>query len=222
MNIWMDQLKVLQIENMLTIASVVISAIALIVSIAVAWSNRKTLNVNISKDLTVVEAGTAFFADNNSEPASYDDALLLTMEVVNPSPKDIAFFDLRAFNPTTNINVNFLTRRSTALQHRTLPLWMAVDPDNEKDPKLTELNIPDANHGIFKANSFTRFSILIFPGESSEKLGFSFKVAMHAKFRKDPFAITSRKRFKFHGVIYDISSLKQSLPQSKPSEQKST
>lgn len=222
MSIWIDQLKTLHFENLLTIASVIISTIALIVSIAVAWSNRKTLDVNISKDLTTVEAGTVFFADNNSEPAAYDDALLLTMEVVNPSPKDIAFFDLRAFNPATNINVSFLTRRSTALQHRTLPFWMAVDPDSEKDPKLTELYIPDANHGIFKANSFTRFNILIFPGESNEKLGFSFKVAMRAKFRKDPFAITSRKRFKFHGVIYDISSWKQSLPQSKSSERKST
>lgn len=217
-----EYLKFFSVDKLVTISPIVISAIALVVSIAVAYSNRKTLDVNIYKNLRVLGGGTFFFADNTSDPAAYDDGLLLTVEVVNPSQKDIAFFDMRAFDPDTNVNVNMLTRRTAGLQFRSHPLWMVANPENQENPKLTELIIPDANYGVFKANSFTRFGLIIFPVESAEQLGFSFKVAMRAGRIKDPFAVTSRKKFKFYGTMYDISSWKQSLPQPKHSESEPT
>jgi hypothetical protein len=188
----------------LKVVPIVISAIALTVSIIVAWTNRRTIHVDISKNLEVVEGGTAFFINDDGQPAPYDDGLLATIEVVNPSPKDIAFFDLRAFYPDTNMNTHLLTKRTMLSIHRTKTLWRAIETKSET-PLLMELIVPETNYGIFKANSFTRFHILMFPDKTSKRLNLSFKVALRARI-KDKFAVTGRKKFKFYGYSYNISS----------------
>ncbi|MEK3644443.1 hypothetical protein [Aeribacillus sp. FSL M8-0235] len=150
-------------------------------------------------------------------PEPYGNGIIAKIEVVNPSPKDIAFFDLRAFYPETNLNVHLLTKRTMLDKYRDKTLWRAIE-SQEGNVNLMELTIPDTNYGIFKANSFTRFHIVMFPDPDAKELLLSFKVAIKAKFIKDQFALTGRKKFKHYGMAYDISSWTESLQQSEQSE----
>jgi hypothetical protein len=208
------------IDMILKIVPLVISLLALVVSIAVAWSNRKSLHVEIYNNVEVVKDGSIFFIDDDEIPQPYGDCLITTIEVVNPSPKDIAFFDLRAFYPETNMNLQLLTKRTILNNHRDKTLWRAIESPESKET-LMEIIIPDTNYGIFKANSFTRFHIVMFPKSDAKNMLLSFKVAMKAK-AKDQFAITGRKKFKFYGIAYDINSWSESSQLSQQSEQELT
>ena len=201
MRILLDKLN---IDLIFKTIPIIISFISLIISILVACSNRKTLQVEINKNLEIVRGGEIFMLDDDEIPESYGNGLLTTIEVVNPSPKDIAFFDLRAFYPETNLNVHLLTKRTIFDKFRDKPCWRAIESQNG-EVNLMELIIPETNYGIFKANSFTRFHIVVFPNTDTKKLNLSFKVAIKARI-KDKFAVTGRKKFKFYGVSYDINS----------------
>lgn len=203
-------------ELIFKIVPIVISFFALIISILVAWGNRKTLHVEIGKNLDVVEDGYIFFVDDTGTPQPYGNGLITTIEVVNPSPKDIAFFDMRAFYPETNMNIHLLTRRTMLDEHRNKTLWRSIELP-KGIPNLMELTIPETNYGIFKANSFSRFHIVMFPNTEAQDLLLSFKVAIRAKV-KDQYAVTGRKKFKFYGTAYNISSWTDAIPQTQLSE----
>jgi hypothetical protein len=105
-------------------------------------------------------------------------------------------------------------------KYRDKTCWRAIELPNSK-VQLMELIIPDTNYGILKANSFTKFHVVMFPDTNANKLLLSFKVAIRARI-KDRFAVTGRKKFKFYGVSYDINSWSKHLLQSQQSEQKLT
>lgn len=206
----------LDLDLLLEIIPIVISLTALIVSIIVAWKNRKSLHVEISD---LIPSRDVFLIGSDGDPLPYSDCVIATIEIVNPSPRDIAFFDLRAFYPE-NLNADFLTRRAILYKNRDNPV-MQIENFNGRDNRLRELIIPYTNYGIFKSNSFTRFHIVMFPDPDAEKILLSFKVAMKARI-KDQFAVTGRKKFRFFGKRYNISHWKKQLPQSQQSEQEST
>lgn len=193
-------------DLILEIVPIVISFVALVLSIVVAFKNRKQLTVDFRKGLTFAEGGSIFFFDEHGVIQPYGDALVTTVEIVNPSPTDIAFFDLRAFNPATNLNINLLTKRTQLTQYRPSTVWHTIS--NGEESALYEMLIPEKNYGILKSNSFERFDIVIFPPPELKEVCISFKVAMKARV-KDPFAITSRKRYKFYGMTYDISNFEK-------------
>lgn len=199
-------------ELILTIIPIMISSVALIVSIIVAWSNRKTIQVETPKNLEAVKGGSIFYLDGEGIPEPYDHALLGVIEVVNPSPKDIAFFDLRVFYPETNMNTDILTKQTIFEQHRNKPVWRAIEMPNGS-VRLMELLIPETNYGVFKANSFTRFHIIAFPDEDAKEVLLSFKVAIKTRSKRDYFAVTGRKVFKMYGRRYPIKSWATSLKQ---------
>lgn len=200
----------------LKVIPILISLAALIVSIVVAWGNKKSLQVEI---FDLIPSRDVFLIDNDGEALPYSDCLIATIEIVNPSPKDIAFFDLRTFYPD-NINVDFLTRRAILYQNRDNPVMQIGNFDGQGD-RVRELTIPYTNYGVFKSNSFTRFNIVIFPKPDAKTIFLSFKVAMKAR-TKDYFAVTGRKKFKFYGKRYNINHWKQELPELQQSEQEST
>lgn len=189
-------------EDLYKVITLSFSCISLIVSILVAWSNRKTLHVEVSKNLEIIDGGTVFVLNDDNIPEPYGDGVLAKIEIVNPSPKDIAFFDLRCFYPETNINASLLTRRTMFDEFRDRTLWRAVKY-GEKDVNLMELTIPDKNFGVLKSGSFTRFDILMFPSVNANSLILSFKVAKKA-FKKDPFAVTGRRKYKYYGRNFNI------------------
>lgn len=200
----------LSFEIAFRICTIALSLIALIISFTVAWGNRKTLHVDISKNLEVAADGEVFFINEEGVTAPYGPCLIANIEVVNPSPKDIAFFDLRAFYPDINMNLPLLTKRTIGDHHKNRILWRTIKTSTA-DFSLMEQVLPDMNYGIFKANSFTRFHIVMFPNEEASDLFLSFKVAIKAKI-KDKFAVTGRKKFRFYRKKYNISNWTENLP----------
>lgn len=107
-----------------------IALIDLILSIVVAWNNRKALQVEIYNNLDVVKGGSLLLLVDNENPLPYSDGLIGTIEVVNPSPRDIVFCDLRANYPQSNMNVDLLTKRTIFENHSSKTSWLALEASN--------------------------------------------------------------------------------------------
>ncbi|WP_298785623.1 hypothetical protein [uncultured Marinococcus sp.] len=189
--------------------SVGIALVSLVISGIVAWTNKKTLVVEISKNAEVIKPQHIMIMEEDG-PLPYGSALKARLEIVNPSNKDIAFFDMRAFDPQTNINGDLLTRRAVYHDHREKPIYEVIPTSNEST-RLTELYIPDKNHGIIKSNSFIILDLVMFPREDQKELGFSVKFSMRKPWTKpkDRFAVTKRKKFHYEGIVYHLEKWPQ-------------
>lgn len=187
--------------------SVGIASISLIVSLITLYRTRKTLTVTWSKDLEVVDSGNVFFYDNNNEIQSYGPGFYLTLDIVNPSPHDIAYFDLRAFCPHININTYLLTRKSLLADSSDTVIYKTMGKDN-----IFKLDIPEKNYGVLKSNSFTRLDLFIVPNEHIDNdLLVTFKVAIKSKLFKDKFSVTNRKKYRPYGRNFKISGWEEML-----------
>lgn len=130
--------------------------------------------------------------------------------IVNSSPVDLSFFDLRAFDPKTNENFAIVTRK-------TLP-YDLTDNALVLDNGIIQHNVdlPPAKYGILKANSFTYLDIIIYEAphlcEFGNMVCVSFKVPKKTFFKKDPYAVTKRRKFEFHGIAYDITGWEKCEP----------
>lgn len=185
--------------------SMLISFISLGISIFTLWKNRKRLTVYFPEKLEVVPDNCLFLVTGQSEVSSYGEGFLITLEIVNPSPNDIAFFDLRVFNPSNNQNHYLLTRKTLLPKFKSSYIGLITFNNN------FELTIPEANYGIFKSNSFTRIDIFIMVSHNiSDQLNLSFKVAKNSLF-KDKFAITNRKKYKKYSKDFDLSNYQEAI-----------
>lgn len=146
---------------------------SLMISIYTLWKNRKHLDVYWSDNILQTDSHSVV-AIKESESGFYENSYLAKLSVVNTSPNDIAFFDLRAFDPDTNINFPLVTKKTFDYNKEDTQIFQTING------KYTRLNIPDKNSGVFKANSFTQFDLIICIPESSKKLkniNISFKIA---------------------------------------------
>ncbi|EDN9114273.1 hypothetical protein GWY05_06870 [Listeria monocytogenes] len=181
------------------IATISLSSIAVLISAFTLFKNRKNLTVDICKNLEVITDGQIELINPTEEINSYGAGFLYQVQVVNPSPNDIAYFDIRAFSPDNNQNTYLLTRKSLAPSVKDAKVF------KREGSEIFELEIPDKNHGIFKANSYTYLDIFILPQEHiKNNIIVSFKIAKSAILR-DAFAVTKRKRYKFYSTKFDLS-----------------
>lgn len=101
------------------------------------------------------------------------------------------------------MNVDLLTRRAVLEKYLDKKLWRVIEtPSGEK--RLSQLIIPETNYGIFKSNSLSRLYIVTFSDKDADKLLLSFKVAMKARIKKDPFVATGRRVLKMYCRSYKI------------------
>lgn len=198
------------LKNWIAIFSFLLSAYAV-------WRTRKRITVTWSENIVEEPIGTTFTFDVDHEIVAYNQTYVANISVVNPSPVDIGYFDLRVFNPDTNINVEFLTKR-------TFPLYV---PDKnayqfyKEGKRYSQLDIPDRKFGVFKANTFTRldivtvFDTLVSENQDMNRIAISFKIAKAAMFKKDIYALTNRKKYHYYQFIYDISGWKKRRKQQR-------
>jgi hypothetical protein len=174
------------------------------------WSRRKRVHPFFAPNLEVLSSSHIYFQNENQilgTPVIFHGSI----DILNASPHDLSYFDLRAFNPRKNINYGVVTRK-------TLPsTWVSgisIQVDSWTSGMLN-VEIPDKNYGNLPAHSFTRLDILIY--ESKDSGGFEdhillmFKIPKKNWFVKDPYAATNRKKFKAYSCLYTITNWKNAL-----------
>lgn len=170
----------------------VISTIALIFSGYALYQTRKTITVTWG-DISEIDSNNLHFSN---EPIPYKTKRIFytTLTIVNSSPCDISFFDLRAFNPDININYNIINKNILPYDLRNQSIIL----DILNYPSF--MNIPDRLYGMLPSNSFTKFDLFIIDSPickiSSQKLVISFKIPDTCIFKKDVYAVTNRRKFK--------------------------
>ncbi|MBA3926584.1 hypothetical protein [Listeria rustica] len=182
--------------------SATIAGISLFISIFTLWKNRKRIEVYFD-DIRFIEKNVVTLRNPSGETDTFDSGYKCSIKVINLSPNDIAYFDLRAFPTESNINFYLLTQKSL---HPAFKDSRIYEVHNE-GKSIIELEIPEKNHGLFKGNSFTHFDIFITDSGSStfsDDIALSFKVPKKA-FIKDPYAVTKRNKYKVHGIVYKIN-----------------
>ncbi|EAC2288968.1 hypothetical protein FRG77_08110 [Listeria monocytogenes] len=193
----------------LEIISLTFAAISLGTSIWITFINRKRIKVYFDNNIRIIDGNVLTLINNDGQTDNYGPGYLCSIKILNPSPNDIAYFDLRAFPTETNINSYLLTAKSLHPEFKQARVYEVYS--NEQS--INELEIPEKNHGIIKANSFTHFDIFIANTKGNEitsEVAISFKVPKIAFFR-DPYAVTERKKFKFYGIKYNVNGPKNQV-----------
>lgn len=191
--------------------TVIISTAAFVISLTTIFINRRKLTVDFPELLVPLARGSVYFFDDNGKKLFYEDGLFVSLEILNSSPRDISYFDLRAFDTKTNVNTFLLTRIAMLHPYSDKQIYRS-NPNNPLSPY--HLTIPAANNGVLKANSFNRFDLFIMPSPETEELALSFKVSIRAKpFCKDPYAVTKRKKFRYYGCKYPLENWKDMVIQ---------
>ena len=181
-----------------------VALLALALSVYGYWSNKKELTVEFSPFLEVLPPN-ALHIHNANANALPDRRVLLAgyIGIVNSSPIDLSFFDLRAFDPETNENFAVVTRKT--LPHDLTDAALVLDNGIYQH----NVDLPPAKYGILKANSFTYLEIVIYESphliEFGDMVRVSFKVPKKTFFKKDPYAVTQWGKFEFHGTTYNIT-----------------
>ncbi|MDN6147161.1 MAG: hypothetical protein L0J02_13410, partial [Tetragenococcus koreensis] len=135
--------------------SILIAFASLILSIYVAYSNSIRVDVNVSEKATWIygipvnyQGAEPEFADNRRNP------VVVTVRIVNPSNKDISFFDLQVINTEKEKKKKF-TVLSQTLFRDLYKVESMPKTANISEDVITPLNIPEGNFGLLKARSLT-------------------------------------------------------------------
>lgn len=177
------------------LTTILISLLALALSIFNIWNNRKHLNVVIEEELGFYEKLITKHGKIN-EPG-----LSCHIKIVNPSPKDIAYFDLIVIDKETKELVPVMYRIGLVLNEQDFIYTQVGDFE-------AHVNAPQSNYGILKSNSFTKIDLLFSPEEKTKEVRVQFKVALtdplsFLKIRKTGLT-NSRKSFKIYRRDYEL------------------
>ena len=184
----------------------IIAFLALLLGLYNLYELMAPLDVEFKTDLDVFPPEKIILFNANSSIKS-PVILVGWVKILNPSAKDAAFFDLRAFNPETNMNYGLITKKTFPPDLSETMVQIHVGPS------AANQDIPPRAFGSFAAKSFIHFDLLIYP-QPTQALGkylvISFKTSKRTLFRKVPFAI-SRKKYKFYARSYKIEGLEKFL-----------
>lgn len=193
----------------------VIAMIALMISLFSWWFNiRKTICEVFQANILVLSPKEIFIDGINDLKVPV--VFATQVDIVNYTSNNLSYFDLRAYNPRTNINYQIITEKS-------VPFGMTQPVITIKTEEIEiKQDIPIRTYGILPANSFTRLDILIYDKDINlfeDVITVAFKIPKTVWFRKDPHSITARKKFKVYGINYHINGFKDLLAQKQPIEE---
>jgi hypothetical protein len=186
-----------------------IAIISLIISVYTIWKQRIKLTVTFQQNMLIDHPDAVFMLGPNGEIRSHHPTAQTQIEIVNSGTNDVAFFDLRVFDGLTNRNIPFITENTIPIEYPDKKVFTLFDET------YYQLDIPKRTFGVFKANSFTKMSIVVILDklpkelENIDNIHISFKIARNAYFKKDKFAVTNRKKFDFFGMNYSITGWKE-------------
>lgn len=166
------------------------SVSAFIISTFTLFKNRKILNITWEPNIyPVFDSSIRGVDSNNNLNGSYDYVLRAVLYVVNPSPNDIAFYNLWAFNPDTDVSLGLITKNTSVLGSDVKKIIEFFGTT------YSQLDIPEKKSGVFKSNSYTRFDLLIpitnfSKLEKINRVSFSFRLAKNSFLHNKPKCIT--------------------------------
>lgn len=140
--------------------AIYISIFSLLISFLTLYRQRKRLTVTWQENCYVLNPKTDIFFKGEPYPTSAKVAFYTSVNIVNPSNVNMAFFDLRAFNPKTNENHFIATQRSTLPEVQNNPLFItAFGLENLEN---FFIKLPARKFGELNAGSYTSIDVLIF------------------------------------------------------------
>ena len=135
----------------------IFSVSALIISLLTLHRNRTTLEVKFSPRIDrTMDLSTEIIDKNGDYIHAYRNVFLVSVEIINSSPNDIAYYDLYAFDPETNNFLEFVNPKAFLFSK---PGAGVIHYINKVTFNI--LNVPLEQYGVFKANSYTRFDLPI-------------------------------------------------------------
>lgn len=192
----------------MTIGEIIANAISILSLIVAYLGYRKT-----RKTVTVDFAPSCYFLDPKKDIISSDNlihgvkatrALYTTIDIVNSSSVNMAYMDLRAFDPISNANHFIATYKSLPfLQNQNL-LLSPFGPNSLDNFAIT---LPDRIFAPLPAGSYTSIDVLIFINDNvdtSHGVMVSIKTTETTFFKRSPYSDTNRKKFKAYNFLYDI------------------
>ena len=135
----------------------IFSISALAVSLLTLHRNRTTLEVKFSPGIDrTMDLSTEIIDKNGNYIHAYRNVFLVSVEIINSSPNDIAYYDLYAFDPKTYNFLGFVNPKAFLFSHPGVGVIHYIN-------KVTFniLNVPLEQYGVFKANSYTKFNLPI-------------------------------------------------------------
>lgn len=154
-----------------------ISLLALLISGWTAFKNRSFLKIIWNHCELTMNNSVVAMNKNGNPIISYTDTFLISLIIVNPSPNDVAYYELKVFDADTENPLEILfsvyfdiNDDGTYFVHYNNPLNMNL------------LEVPKKNYGVFKANSYTRFNLPVIVTDEYEykdlkRIRVEFKVA---------------------------------------------
>lgn len=213
------------LNTFISVISISIAVFSFLISCYSLNKNRKVLTVEFQGDITIHTlndilfmydssaenisiASLDYIMEKSAKPCFAEIALQQHIKIINPSQNDIAFFSLEACNPETGIYHTIITRESLAPHLKNSKIFLQED--------VSQLNIPNKTHGVFKANSFTSLNLIIVPDEDCldmTKLEIYFYVAIEKQnrfkalfnfFKSDDEDVEMNK-YKIYSTTIDLS-----------------
>ncbi|MHA2887275.1 hypothetical protein [Bacillus cereus] len=173
---------------------ITISLASFTISLITYRMNKKCLDVTFEEELfspPSLKIGSNYLGNDNGIYIAY-------LKVVNPSPSDIAYFDLRVIdknNPHNDIEIHSQTAiesygGSTTILSYTSPFGKV------------NLSTPLSDYGVFKSNSFTKLDIAFSPILNTEEVVVTFKVAIKS-IKSSPYS-SYGQQFKYYSKTYRL------------------
>lgn len=206
----------------LTYFPIVISTLAFALSALTMYLNRKRVSVQYGGPLEVLAENSLYCRDQDGvfiPGSSYGPGINLTVEIINSSPCELSYFDLRAFDPGTDKNYFLMTRTSLPETISRKKMYRE-NPENPQAP--FHHNLPEASYGMLPGRSFTYWNLFIVPRKDSTKLRVSFRVAIKKRpfTKSDKYVSKNQKKYRFYAINLNIpdwqSKSRMGLPLNMP------
>lgn len=189
--------------------SPIVATISLVISVYVLYRNRSYVDAEFSSNIIEVPLDSIYLEKAGMNNAFLNFSYLTHLTIVNPSPNDISFFALRAFNTKTNHNLFLLTNRSMPFGYENSTTI------NKVSNKLkTRLLIPDSNSAVIPAHGIVKLDLVIVLDPNTnedhnldnlDNISVDFKIAKFVLTNRDPFSNGIFHKYWYQGIHYDIN-----------------
>lgn len=175
---------------------ITISLASFTISLITYRMNKKNLDVTFEKELfslPLLKIGSVYLAKDTGIYIAY-------LKVVNPSPSDIAYFDLRVIDKNNSHNDIELHSQTAIASYEGSTVHLSYTSPFGK----VNLNTPLSDYGVFKSNSFTKLDIAFSPIFNTEEVVVTFKVAIKSS-KRSPYSKYGQQ-FKYYSTTYRLKN----------------